>query len=153
MDLQQYLNYGAVKSLPQTYTSLTRTNLLDRLTDAVIDAGVLPHYVLRRAIRAQLAQRLRTLHTSSLATDLERKMDFVHDLRAQPIAVSTDKANAQHYEVSAGFLAACLGPRMKYSSCLYPTGRETLAQAEIAMLECYVERAELRDGDKILDLG
>ena len=104
-------------------------------------------------IRSQLADRLRTLHTGSLTTDLERKMAFIESLRAQPIAVSTATANEQHYEVSAGFLAACLGPRLKYSGCLYPTGRETLAQAEIAMLDAYCERAQLRDGQAILDLG
>jgi cation-transporting ATPase 13A3/4/5 len=42
---------------------------------------------------------------------------------------------------------------MKYSSCLYPKGGETLAQAEIAMLETYVEKAQLKDGMSILDLG
>ena len=42
---------------------------------------------------------------------------------------------------------------MKYSSCLYPKGTETLAQAEMAMLELYVERASLRDGMKVFDLG
>jgi cyclopropane fatty-acyl-phospholipid synthase-like methyltransferase len=42
---------------------------------------------------------------------------------------------------------------MKYSACLYEKGGETLAQAEIAMLKTYVERAELKDGQRILDLG
>ena len=42
---------------------------------------------------------------------------------------------------------------MKYSSCLYPTGKETLGQAEVEMLETYVERGQLVDGMKILDLG
>jgi len=42
---------------------------------------------------------------------------------------------------------------MKYSCCLYPKGTETLAQAEIAMLETYVIKAELKDGMSILDLG
>jgi len=42
---------------------------------------------------------------------------------------------------------------MKYSACLYPKGSETLGQAEIAMLESYVVKAELKDGMKILDLG
>src|ERR1044072_1857251 len=46
-----------------------------------------------------------------------------------------------------------LGPRMKYSSCLYETGKETLAEAEVAMLRTYVEKAELKDGMSILDLG
>lgn len=69
------------------------------------------------------------------------------------MAIETVAANAQHYEVGTGVLKACLGPRMKYSCCLYPTGKETLGQAEIEMLETYVEKAQLTDGMKILDLG
>ena len=42
---------------------------------------------------------------------------------------------------------------MKYSCCLYGKGGETLAQAEVAMLKLYLERADLRDGMTILDLG
>lgn len=80
-------------------------------------------------------------------------MEYVSLLRTRPIAIETAAANEQHYEVGTGDLAACLGPRMKYSSCLYPKGPETLAQAEIAMLEAYVIKAELKDGMRILDLG
>lgn len=71
----------------------------------------------------------------------------------RPIAIETKKANEQHYEVGTGVLKGMLGPNMKYSSCLYEKGNETLEQAEIAMLELYVERAELKDGMNILDLG
>ena len=42
---------------------------------------------------------------------------------------------------------------MKYSSCLYEKGGETLAQAEMAMLKLYVQRAGLEDGQRVLDLG
>lgn len=42
---------------------------------------------------------------------------------------------------------------MKYSCCLYPTGKETLDQAEVLMLESYCEKAKLQDGMDILDLG
>jgi len=42
---------------------------------------------------------------------------------------------------------------MKYSCCLYPKGGETLAQAEIVILESYVVKAGLKDGMSILDLG
>lgn len=80
-------------------------------------------------------------------------MSYVARLRTLPMAVETDTANAQHYEVGTGVLAGCLGPRMKYSCCLYPKGGETLAQAEIAMLRTYLEKAELEDGMRILDLG
>lgn len=80
-------------------------------------------------------------------------MTFVQGLRTRPIAIETSTANQQHYEVGTGVLEACLGPRMKYSCCLYPQGGETLAQAEIAMLQSYVGKAELKDGMSILDLG
>jgi len=104
-------------------------------------------------IRSQLAERLRTASSPTLAAAYERKMDFVRRLRTRPIAIETAAANKQHYEVGTGVMVGTLGPRMKYSSCLYPTGRETLAQAEEAMLETYVQKAELRDGMRILDLG
>lgn len=80
-------------------------------------------------------------------------MQYVERLRTQPMAIETDAANTQHYEVGTGVLAACLGPRMKYSCCLYPTGKETLAEAEELMLQSYIEKAELKDGMSVLDLG
>lgn len=80
-------------------------------------------------------------------------MSFVEALRQKPIAVATDAANEQHYEVETALHKAYLGPRMKYSSCLYPNGAETIAQAEIAMLESYARKAGLVDGQAVLDLG
>lgn len=80
-------------------------------------------------------------------------MRYVDLLRSRPIAIETKAANEQHYEVGTGVLEACLGPRMKYSCCLYEYGKETLAEAEDKMLNMYVERAELKDGMSILDLG
>lgn len=84
---------------------------------------------------------------------MERKMAYLDQLRTRPMAIETDSANTQHYEVGTGVLAVCLGPRMKYSSCLYPEGGETLAEAEVAMLKSYMVKAELEDGMSILDLG
>ena len=80
-------------------------------------------------------------------------MNYVKLLRERPIAIETSTANEQHYEVGTSVLQGMLGARMKYSACLYEKGGETLAQAEIAMLRMYVERAELKDGMSILDLG
>ena len=82
-----------------------------------------------------------------------KKMTYVKSLRTRPIAVETNTANTQHYEVGTGILQACLGPRMKYSSCFYPTGKETLGQAEVEMLDLYTERAQISNGMRILDLG
>lgn len=119
----------------------------------VLDAGYLPHSVIRIGIRQQLAQRLREIASTSFEDGLSTKMKYVQALRTRPIAIETKRANEQHYEVGTGVLASTLGPYMKYSSCLYRTGRESLAEAEVKMLETYVEKAQLQDGQSILDLG
>ena len=109
--------------------------------------------MIRQGIRRQLQDRINIISFTSLSHAYDKKMSYVSALRTRPIAIETDKANDQHYEVGTGVLAACLGPRMKYSACLYPTGGETLAQAEVAMLQSYVSKAGLEDGMSILDLG
>ena len=126
---------------------------LTYVSDWILDGGYLPSAVIRIGIRRQLLDRINSIHSTSLEKAYEAKMQYVKALRSRPIAIETSKANEQHYEVGTGVLIAGLGPRMKYSCCLYPTGRETLGQAEVAMLETYVEKAELQDGMRILDLG
>ena len=60
---------------------------------------------------------------------------------ATPIAVDTEAANAQHYEVPTRFFQAHLGPRLKYSSCEWVReGKEKvhgIADAETVTLERY----------------
>ncbi|HEY0436398.1 MAG TPA: cyclopropane-fatty-acyl-phospholipid synthase family protein, partial [Phenylobacterium sp.] len=77
---------------------------------------------------------------------------FAAEMAARPIAEHTDAANAQHYEVPAAFFQACLGPKLKYSSCLYAPG-ESLAQAEDRALAETCAHADLADGQRILELG
>lgn len=146
------MNYGTV---PTTSSSLAPTDqaLPDSLIETIVDGGYLPEFVLRRGIQGQLQQRINLIKSTSLAESYETKMKYVELLRSRPIAIETATANEQHYEVGTGVLTTMLGPRMKYSSCLYPKGSETLAQAEIAMLESYVEKAQLKDGMRMFDLG
>lgn len=112
----------------------------------LVDSGLVPEPVLRAGIRAVCALRLRE----------ERRRDpqaFIASLRASDIAIETAAANAQHYEVPAAFFERVLGPQLKYSSCYWPEGVDTLAAAEEAMLELHAERAGLADGQRVLDLG
>ncbi|KAF2715332.1 cyclopropane-fatty-acyl-phospholipid synthase-like protein [Pleomassaria siparia CBS 279.74] len=125
----------------------------DSLINPLLDGGYLPHALIRVGIRRQLADRLQSISTTSLTSAYESKMKYVELLRTRPIAIETSTANEQHYEVGTDVLKGCLGPRMKYSACLYEQGKETLGQAEEKMLGLYVERAGLKDGMRILDLG
>ncbi|NID06599.1 class I SAM-dependent methyltransferase [Luteibacter jiangsuensis] len=117
------------------------------------ERGHLPDALLRQGIRRLCAQRLREERDGGLEAQSARYAERISMLRSSPLAVHTDEANAQHYELPPAFFELCLGKRLKYSGCYYPRGDETLDQAEEAMLELYGERAELADGQSILELG
>jgi cyclopropane-fatty-acyl-phospholipid synthase len=121
--------------------------------EKLIDRGVLPDAAIRLGIRKLLAERLRDEDAGDVEAQHERLREFLHLLRESPVAVHQDKANEQHYEVPTSFYQLVLGPRLKYSGALYPTGDETLAQAEEAMLDLSSRRARLADGMSVLDLG
>lgn len=117
------------------------------------ERGWLPDWAIRYGIRAQLATRLATDGDLSPGERVAATRDLVRQLESSAIAIQTDVANQQHYEVPPEFFEKCLGPRLKYSCCYYPTGAESLAAAEEAMLRLTCERAELADGQTILELG
>lgn len=117
------------------------------------ERGRIPDALLRRGIRRLCAQRLREELAGGLDAQATRFAERIEMLRHSPVAIHTDAANAQHYELPPAFFQLCLGKRLKYSSCYYPRGDESLEQAEDAMLALYGERAELADGQGILELG
>ena len=117
------------------------------------ERGLLPDALLRLGIRRLCAERLRAESAGGLDAQAETFARRIDELRRSPVAIHTDAANAQHYELPPKFFQLCLGKRLKYSCALYPTGGETLDQAEEAMLRAYGERAELADGQEILELG
>ncbi len=117
------------------------------------ERGVLPDALLRYGIRRQCEDRLRTELAGGLEAQAQRYVQRIEQLRRSPVAIHTDAANTQHYELPPAFFKRCLGRRLKYSCAYYPRGDETLDQAEEAMLSLYSERAELSDGQHILELG
>jgi len=117
------------------------------------ERGLVPDAALRAGIRRLCAQRLHEESEGGIEGQSARFSRRIAELADSPLALHTDAANRQHYEVPAAFFQACLGKRLKYSSCYYRTGHETLDQAEEAMLELYGQRAGLADGQRILELG
>jgi cyclopropane-fatty-acyl-phospholipid synthase len=104
-------------------------------------------------MRRELEMELLKTKTMNITQRAEQKQKFIEELKSMPIAIQQTKANDQHYEVPNEFYQMVLGPCLKYSSCYFENEHTTLAEAEIAMLELYCERAELIDGMKIIDLG
>lgn len=124
-------------------------HLLDRL----LENSLLPDAVIRLGIRRLLADKIRGETMPTAEAQQARLMAFIDELKASPIAIETDAANAQHYEVPSEFFRLVLGPRLKYSSGYWTRPDDTLATSEEAMLAITCQRAQIEDGQTILDLG
>lgn len=118
-----------------------------------VEQGLIPDVIARAGMRQLIRRRLRAPESRDPERRTEAFARFLGELRSSPIAINTADANVQHYEVPAEFFRRHLGPCLKYSCCYYPSGTETLAEAEQHMLALYAERAGLKDGQRMLDLG
>ena len=108
----------------------------------------LPDPITRAAISMLVGTRRRALRDMPATEAL-----FASQMSDYPIAQHASEANDQHYELPPKFFELTLGPQRKYSCCLYPTGHETLAEAERLALDATIEHAQLSDGQDILELG
>ncbi len=86
------------------------------------ERGLVPDWLLRQGMRRLCAQRLREERAGGLGEQGERLRERVGQLRLSPLAIHTDTANAQHYELPPAFFQHCLGSRLKYSCAYYPAG-------------------------------
>jgi cyclopropane-fatty-acyl-phospholipid synthase len=129
---------------PLVLWSVTMVNMIE-----LAESGFLPDTMIRYGIRRLLAKRLKGMPADALPSTEQ----LAKQLAVSPLAVATNSANTQHYEVPAKFFEHVLGPRLKYSSCLFSTPSVSLADAENAMLWLSCERAEIEDGMRILELG
>ena len=111
----------------------------------------LPDFVIRFGIRSLLKKRLQPFYALSEEERRLAKIGFIEELKNSPIAVKTESANEQHYEVPTEFYLKALGKHLKYSSCFYETGKENLDDAEAKMLAITCERAELQNGQHVLE--
>ena len=117
-----------------------------RLLDHALAARPAPDAVLRAGSRLGAWARVRRESRGGVVAQEARLRALIERMSTGPIAEVTDKANEQHYELPADFFALFLGPRRKYSGCLWAAGVRDLAGAEEAMLALTCERAGIADG-------
>lgn len=120
--------------------------------DTLLAMDLLPDAAIRIGIRRLLAKKLAEEERDPATLQAEF-MEFLAELDRSPIAIKTDAANQQHYELPTEFFELFLGPRMKYSSGFWPADDTSLPESEEAMLALTCERAGLADGQSILELG
>jgi cyclopropane-fatty-acyl-phospholipid synthase len=108
-----------------------------------------PDALIRAGISGLVGRTDRSLSTAGHSPELE----FAREMDHYPIAIHTDAANAQHYELPAGFFELVLGPRLKYSCCYFENGETELDIAEENALARTAANAGLANGQQILELG
>lgn len=129
--------------------------------ESFLERNLIPDFLIRTGIRRMLANKLRLQSAGGPMETEKRFQAYLEELRRSPIAVLTEKANEQHYELPPSFFRTVLGKHLKYSSGYWkdlkaplpPRGQAAFDASEEAMLELYAERAALKDGQTILDLG
>ena len=120
--------------------------------DKLVESKYVPLFVYRLAIRFLLGKLLKNKRQEFMQNGASHT-DMVKYLSTGSIAIETDAANDQHYEVQPNFYKSVLGKHLKYSSGLWTDNTTELDEAEKNMLELTVDRAQIQDGHSILDLG
>ena len=120
---------------------------------SLAERRILPDSVIRTGIRRILERRLEQESDSMPRDSAKRIARMREQFAAGTIAEAADAALRQHYEAPTELFIQMLGPRLKYSGCLWESGVDNLTAAEEAMLALTCQRAGIADGQRILDLG
>src|ERR1700761_4709253 len=78
----------------------------------IAERGLLPDALMRFGIRRLCAQRLRVERGGGAGAEAAHFQQRLAQLRATEVALHTDMANIQHYELPPEFFVHCLGPRL-----------------------------------------
>ncbi|WP_295649996.1 cyclopropane-fatty-acyl-phospholipid synthase family protein [uncultured Mucilaginibacter sp.] len=121
--------------------------------DKLLEQNKIPDFLIRKGIRQLLKKRLEEEDMGNTEAQQAHLMKLIDFLKSSPIAVNTADANQQHYEVPTQFYQYCLGKHLKYSCGYWKPGVVDIDTSEADMLEITCERAELAEGQNVLELG
>jgi cyclopropane-fatty-acyl-phospholipid synthase len=121
--------------------------------NSLLEKDKIPDAFIRAGIRRLLKQRLRDEKKDNTELQQQHLSLLIEELKNSPIAINTTDANKQHYEVPTPFYQYCLGKHLKYSSGFWKGGVTDIDVSEKDMLQLTCERAELANGQNVLELG
>ena len=113
---------------------------------SLAESGFIPDTIIKIAARYISNRRLNQDFTG------DNKDKIINKLSKGVVAEKTYNANEQHYEVPPEFFNFVLGVNLKYSCSLFDSV-DSLDEAEESMLKLYIERAGIKNGHEVLDLG
>ncbi len=119
---------------------------MTRFLLSLAESGFIPDTLIKIATRFISNRRL-----NEQSVDDYKDM-IITELSKGAVAEKTHDANEQHYEVPPEFFNYVLGKNLKYSCALFDNAN-SLDDAEESMLKLYIDRADIKNGHEVLDLG
>lgn len=128
-------------------------SLTSRLILKALETGIIPEKIARLWIQRMCRQ---AVERASLGEVEARHAVFRQICKEVKLGTSLlHKADPDESfaELGSDFYQQFLGPRQAETCCYFPTGAESLEEAEETMLWMSADRANIRDGMRILELG
>lgn len=123
------------------------------MQDFLIAKGWMPDFMIRSRLRNRLTKKIHEESKKGVTQGPNRILDFVDELKRAPISTPPDTSDERSAELPSRFFETILGKSMKYSAGYWREGVVNLDLSESDMLETTMWRAELADGQRILELG
>jgi cyclopropane-fatty-acyl-phospholipid synthase len=119
----------------------------------IIETGLLPDKLIRLWINNLCSQADNRAALGDIEARHAVYRQIVKDLRAGVAIKHRNVLQEQLCEMEVEFYRFFLGKRLLESCCYFPTGAEDLDEAEETMLWMSADRARIRDGMEVLELG
>ena len=97
------------------------------MIDWLLEKNLIPDFLIRQRIRKLNLLRIKS---ETLNHESGAKERLIEELKTLPVAIETQAANDQHYEVPPDFFEICLGKHLKYSCCYWDEDTKSLDEAE-----------------------
>ncbi|KAI3875707.1 hypothetical protein MKW92_030929 [Papaver armeniacum] len=119
-----------------------------------MELGLIPDEEIRRLMKIEIEKRIEWGSRPTQQQQLAQLLDFTKSLRGMKMATEISTlSDSVIYETPNSFTQIIHGDTLKESSGLYTSEATTLEEACLNMMDLYCERARIKDGQTILDLG
>lgn len=119
----------------------------------IIETGLVPEKLIRAWIRRLCSLACERASLGDIEARHSVYRQIVKDLKSGARLKQKDLLNEQMAEMDSEFFELYLGRRLSQGCCYFPTGAEDLEEAEDTMMWMSSDRARIRDGMNILELG
>ncbi len=128
-------------------------SLTARLILKALETGIVPEKCARFWVNRMCSQAVERASLGEVEARHAVFRQICKEVKLGTSVLHKIDADDSFAELGSDFYQLFLGPRQAETCCYFPTGAESLEEAEETMLWMSADRANIRDGMRILELG